>query len=82
MQRVRLQRVRRQGLEPRTRGLREGRLAAQSAPPAQTAQLDALKAQNAQAVGLETFHEPFHGDGVPRRRQLPLRSGGSATARP
>jgi hypothetical protein len=44
------QRVRRQGLEPRTRGLREGRLAAQSALPARTAQLSGRNAQNARGT--------------------------------
>jgi hypothetical protein len=57
---ARSERVRRQGLEPRTRGLREGRLAAQSAPPALTAQLNARKALDSPTRCPDSFHEPFH----------------------
>jgi hypothetical protein len=56
--------VRRQRLEPRTRGLRAGRLPAQSAPPAQTAQLNARKALDAPTRCPDSCHEPFQAQPV------------------
>jgi hypothetical protein len=55
--------VRRQGLEPRTGGLRGDRLAALGARPAQTASLPARNAQNAPSGEMESFHEAFHAAG-------------------
>jgi hypothetical protein len=54
-------RVRRQGLEPRTRGLREDRLAALGLLPAHTAPPCARNAHNALSTRCRPFHEPFHG---------------------
>jgi hypothetical protein len=54
-------RVRRQGLEPRTRGLRVARWAAAEALPARIAHLDAPEAPDTRASGRCSFHDPFHG---------------------
>jgi len=53
--------VRRQGLEPRTRGLREDRLGAKSVLPAQIPHADAQKAHIAQGYGWYSSHESSHG---------------------
>jgi hypothetical protein len=53
--------VRRQGLEPRTRGLREDRCDTRSALPAQMSRVDALKAQIARGDDRYSSHESFHG---------------------
>jgi hypothetical protein len=60
-QQVTFSQVRRQGLEPRTRGLRVGCWAAADALPAPTAHLTAPQAANTQAFGRYSFHDPFHG---------------------
>jgi hypothetical protein len=52
--------VRRQGLEPRARGLRADRCGALSALPARMRRLSAQKAPIAQTVGLHSFHDSFH----------------------
>src|SRR5215469_15785117 len=54
-------RVRRQGLEPRTRGLRVGCLAAPGVLPARIPQIDAQKAHIAQEYGWRSSHESSHG---------------------
>ena len=54
-------RVRRQGLEPRTRGLRVGRLAALGVLPARMPHVDAQKAHIAQGYGWHSSHESSHG---------------------
>ena len=54
-------RVRRQGLEPRTRGLRVGRSGVPGVLPAQCPHADARKAQGYSRC---SFHEPFHGIGT------------------
>jgi hypothetical protein len=48
--------VRRQGLEPRTRGLRVGRLAVLGVLPAQMPHVDAQKAHIAQGYGRYSSH--------------------------
>ena len=55
------ERARRQGLEPRTRGLIEDRLAAKSVLPARMPHAGARKAHSAQGYGLDSSHEPPHG---------------------
>jgi hypothetical protein len=57
--------VRRQGLEPRTRGLRVDCWGAPHALPAPTSQESARNAHNAQGCDRYSFHEPFHG--IPAR---------------
>jgi len=52
--------VRRQGLEPRTRGLRVDRWAAADALPARIAHVNAPKAPTTRACDRRSFHEPFH----------------------
>jgi hypothetical protein len=54
-------RVRRQGLEPRTRGLRVGCLAAPGVLPAQMPHANAQKAHIAQGYGRHSSHESSHG---------------------
>ncbi len=54
------QRVRRQGLEPRTRGLRVDCCGAPPALPAPTSQGSARNARNARGCDWCSFHEPFH----------------------
>ena len=53
--------MRRQGLEPRTRGLRVGRLAAPGVLPARMPHVDAQKAHIAQGYGWHSSHESSHG---------------------
>ena len=53
--------MRRQGLEPRTRGLRVDRWAAADALPARIAHVNAPEAPNTRAFGWCSFHDPFHG---------------------
>jgi hypothetical protein len=60
-------RVRRQGLEPRTRGLRVDCSGAPNALPAPTSQESARNARNAHECGLRSFHEPFHAVPGPAR---------------
>jgi hypothetical protein len=55
-----LRRVRRQGFEPRTRGLREDRYAALSALPAQMACANAQRAPQCTTIPQGSFHESFH----------------------
>ena len=54
-------RVRRQGLEPRTRGLRADCSAASGVLPAQMPNADARKAYIAQGCGWRSSHESSHG---------------------
>jgi hypothetical protein len=56
--------VRRQGLEPRTRGLREGRWFAKGALTARMSLPCARKALIAQSFCGRSSHESFHGDGA------------------
>jgi hypothetical protein len=59
-------RVRRQGLEPRTRGLREARPAATIALAARTYRHAAQNAHGAQGFTSHPVHDPVHGvGGVP-----------------
>jgi hypothetical protein len=68
-------RVRRQGLEPRTRGLRVARWAAAEALPARITHLDAPEAPDTRASGRCSFHDPFHGVGAENLVHI-MRPGG------
>jgi hypothetical protein len=60
--------VRRQGLEPRTRGLREARLGAAIALAARMYRHDAQNAHGAQGFTNHPVHDPVHGRaGCPSR---------------
>ena len=71
--------VRRQGLEPRTRGLRVDRWAAANALPARIAHVNAPEACNTRTSGRYPFHDPFHG---PMADTAGMRHGESPVSRP
>jgi hypothetical protein len=73
-------RVRRQGLEPRTRGLREDRSAAPSALPAQMAPLERPECTQCTTISRWSFHESFHGTRVRLRQSVTERSRGAGLA--
>ena len=65
---ARSRRVRRQGLEPRTRGLRVGCSESADALPAPISQTKAPECTDGTVTRQYSFHEPFHGiDARPRR---------------
>ena len=61
LRKARSGRVRRQGLEPRTRGLREDRPAAPGALPAQMPPRGRPERTQCSVIPRRSFHDSFHG---------------------